>query len=210
MLFKFLHIALSLEVLLLGSSLFVKAQNAEITQEECVLESITKKNGTDGSSNFESDCGKSVMEIDGDGNTGEEAVITEATSPSNNTVPAPKASQGLGSDIGLPQVLDPGYSDLIFARIEKAREYFHSRVMVEDLYKDVRSICRNEHGSCAFWSVLGECDNNPAYMHVKCAPVCETCEVRNFLRTLLFWMADYEYHDPWRAHRCFVRFIKYT
>ena len=178
MLFKFLYIALSLEVFLLGSSLLVEAQNADIIQEECVLESITKKNGTDGSSNFGSDCGKSVVEIDGDGATVEEAVITEATSPSNTTVPAPKASQGLGSDIGLPQDLDSGYSDLIFARIEKAREYFQSRVMVEDLYKDVRSICRNEHSSCAYWSVLGECDNNPSFMHIKCAPVCETCEVR--------------------------------
>jgi len=116
-------------------------------------------------------------EIDGEGNVMEDITITESTSPSNNTVPAPRVSQGLGGDIGKPQDIDPTYSDMIFERIEMAREYLHSRVMVEDLYKDVRSICRNEHKFCAFWSVLGECENNPAYMHVNCAPVCETCEM---------------------------------
>lgn len=182
MLFKSLYITISLEVLLLGRTLFVEAQNTDIAKEKCILERTRNKYGTDGANNFESsECEKSVVEIDGEGNT-VEAVITEATSPSNNTVPAPKAAQGLGSDIGQPQDLDSSYADLIFERVEKAREYIQSRVMVEDVYKDVRSICRNEHSSCAFWSVLGECENNPAYMHLNCAPVCETCEVRNSCR----------------------------
>ena len=104
---------------------------------------------------------------------------TEAsyTSPLNQTYPAPKAAQGLGSDLGEPQDLDPTYSEMIFDSLEKAREYMQSIVMVEDLYENVRSLCSNKHSACAFWSVLGECDNNPAYMHVNCAPVCETCEV---------------------------------
>lgn len=109
--------------------------------------------------------------------TDDDLVITEATPPLNQTIPAPKTAQGLGNDMGEPQSLDPSYSDLIFERIEKAREYMHSKVMVEEKYKEVRSICRNAHANCAFWSVLGECENNPAYMHVNCAPVCETCEV---------------------------------
>lgn len=114
-------------------------------------------------------------------NPEEDELITEAsyTPPLNHTYPAPKTAQGLGSDMGEPQELDATYSEEIFARIEKSREYMHSKVMVEERYEDVRSICQNQHASCTFWSVLGECENNPAYMHVHCAPVCETCEVRN-------------------------------
>ena len=111
----------------------------------------------------------------------DEDFITEATPPFNQTFPAPKTTNGFGNDLGEPQELDPTYSESIFERVQKASEYMQSKVMVEDLYKEVRSICRNEHRSCAFWAVIGECDNNPAWMHVNCAPVCETCEVRNVL-----------------------------
>lgn len=105
--------------------------------------------------------------------------ITEATPPLNYTVPAPRLAEGLGSDMGEPQDMDPSYSNLIFERVERARDYINSKVMVEDIYKEIRPLCVNKHSSCAFWSVLGECDNNPAYMHIECAPVCETCEVRH-------------------------------
>lgn len=173
---KWLLLFLSLElVLLVGfvgapSSSSVDAQN--VGQQECSLET-TINNDTS---------------IQGDSSTGtdeenyyeDEDFTTEAsyTPPLNHTFPAPKTAQGLGSDLGEPQDLDPTYSQMIFDRIEKAREYIHSKVMVEDMYKEVRQLCRNEHTACAFWSVLGECENNPAYMHVNCAPVCETCEVR--------------------------------
>lgn len=106
-------------------------------------------------------------------------LITESsyTPPLNHTYPAPKTAEGLGLDLGEPQSLDPTYSEHIFARIEKSREYMQSKVMAEDKYSEVRSICKNQHSNCAFWSVIGECENNPGYMHVNCAPVCETCEV---------------------------------
>ncbi len=175
-------ILLSLEILL-QSCFLTKAQHGDTAREECSSETLSNnvtvlQQDLHYRNKFGNNGEKYMAQIESDGNYMEDLIITEATSPSNNTVPAPKASQGLGSDIGKPQDLDPGYSDMIVERIEKAREYFHSKVMVEDLYKGVRSICRNEHNFCAFWSVLGECENNPAYMHVNCAPVCETCEVR--------------------------------
>jgi prolyl 4-hydroxylase len=35
--------------------------------------------------------------------------------------------------------------------------------------------CRNRHELCAFWAVVGECDDNPAYMHAHCGPSCRSC-----------------------------------
>jgi len=116
-----------------------------------------------------------------DYNPEEDELITEASyvPPLNLTYPAPKATDTLGSDLGMVQSLDSAHSKQILARIEKSREYMQRTVMVEEKYERTRSICQNKHENCAFWSVLGECENNPGYMHLHCAPVCETCEVRN-------------------------------
>ena len=35
--------------------------------------------------------------------------------------------------------------------------------------------CKNDHEQCAFWASIGECDVNPSYMKINCAPVCQTC-----------------------------------
>jgi hypothetical protein len=108
----------------------------------------------------------------------EDQLITEAiyTAPQNFTYPAPK-SGNLGCDLGEPQQLDATYSEDIFKRVEQAREYIQKIVMTDEKLTEVRSICKNKHANCAFWSVLGECENNPGYMNVNCAPVCQSCEV---------------------------------
>lgn len=91
--------------------------------------------------------------------------------------PAPKSVQDpLGSDIGLPQTLDASRSVEIKQKIEDAQRYMNKHVMVEPEYEHVRDLCQNQHASCAFWAVLGECANNPAYMNLHCAPVCRSCE----------------------------------
>lgn len=109
----------------------------------------------------------------------EETLVAEAiySAPQNFTYPAPKTGN-LGSDIGKPQNLDATYSDHIFRRVEQAREYVQTKVMVDEKYSGMRDNCKNKHEDCAFWSVLGECENNPGYMKVNCGPVCESCEVR--------------------------------
>jgi hypothetical protein len=200
---KWLLLFLSLELLLFQEISFVRASTVS-ENEECLSETTTE-NATSGQKDTCAQGGSAAIERslgienveeaeeddeeeydeddeeeDFDEEDEDEEITTEAsyTPPLNHTVPAPKTTQGLGSDMGEPQNLDPTYSEMIFERVEKAREYMQSKVMVEDLYKEVRALCRNEHNNCAFWSVLGECENNPAYMHVNCAPVCETCEVR--------------------------------
>jgi hypothetical protein len=103
-----------------------------------------------------------------------EVVISEAS----YTSPAPKSTTGFAADLGEPQLLDATYSDEIYETVDRARSYIQNEVMVDEKYEKVRSNCKNNHQNCAFWSVLGECENNPAYMNVNCAPVCNSCEVR--------------------------------
>ena len=77
-------------------------------------------------------------------------------------------------DIGVIQ-FDEGRQD-VMDRIAKARSYIETVVREDEYYEKVRKICKYKNPNCALWAVLGECQNNPAYMNVSCAPVCETCE----------------------------------
>jgi hypothetical protein len=35
--------------------------------------------------------------------------------------------------------------------------------------------CKDEHASCKYWAILGECNSNAGYMHVTCPKSCDTC-----------------------------------
>ena len=103
-------------------------------------------------------------------------------SESSYEVEAPASltrDEQIGADIGKPQLVDMQYSEAILHRIKSAREYIDEVVNVEDKYKPVRDLCANKHESCAFWAILGECEKNPGYMQVNCAPVCNSCEQLN-------------------------------
>lgn len=82
----------------------------------------------------------------------------------------------IGSDMGEPQLIDGDRTEEILKHIADTRLYLKEKVMIEPQYEKVRDICVNKHASCTFWSVIGECEKNPAYMHINCAPVCCTCE----------------------------------
>lgn len=82
----------------------------------------------------------------------------------------------IGADMGEPQIVDGSRTEDILMHIADTRRYMKEKVMVDSKYEKVRDICVNKHASCAFWSVVGECEKNPAYMHINCAPVCRTCE----------------------------------
>ena len=109
-----------------------------------------------------------------DGNSG-----GVSSSEASFTSPAPKTTAGLGADMGEPQLLDSTYSNEIMDRIDEARRYLQKTVMVDDekKYAKTKDICVNKHQSCAFCGVLGECEKNPGYMKVNCAPVCKSCEM---------------------------------
>lgn len=92
--------------------------------------------------------------------------------------PAPKADHKHAEDMGVPQIIDERNPKDTIHKIEMARLYLTNEVANNEKYDKTRDICKNKHENCAFWSSLGECENNPGYMNVNCAPVCQTCEVR--------------------------------
>mmetsp|Transcript_4933 Transcript_4933/g.7482 ORF Transcript_4933/g.7482 Transcript_4933/m.7482 type:complete len:405 (+) Transcript_4933:61-1275(+) len=66
------------------------------------------------------------------------------------------------------------------AVIDKTIDYMLNTVFTDDQYQSVRDECKNRHELCAFWSTIGECDVNPKYMTLQCAPSCQTCDQISF------------------------------
>jgi prolyl 4-hydroxylase len=82
----------------------------------------------------------------------------------------------LGEDIGTVQELETAKEEETLELITKARDYLMKTVYTDARYKSVKKVCRNQDPLCAYWAVMGECQANPGYMNVTCAPVCQTCE----------------------------------
>jgi hypothetical protein len=85
----------------------------------------------------------------------QQQVVSEASVvfPQNLTFPAPKTYAGLGTDLGEPQHLDTAHSNEIYQRIEEAREYVENEILGDEKLKSISHLCKNQHSSCAFWSV---------------------------------------------------------
>ena len=64
--------------------------------------------------------------------------------------------------------------------IEKTKDYMLNKVLVDPAFDKVRKECKNRSKNCAFWSANGECEVNPAYMTLQCAPSCQTCDKIDF------------------------------
>jgi len=58
--------------------------------------------------------------------------------------------------------------------------YVEQVVLKDDSYKSVRNECKNRHPQCAYWAAIGECEANPRYMVLQCAPSCQTCDKIDF------------------------------
>jgi len=43
-----------------------------------------------------------------------------------------------------------------------------------------RDECHLRHKLCAYWAAIGECEANPPYMLLQCAPACQTCHQLSF------------------------------
>jgi hypothetical protein len=85
----------------------------------------------------------------------QQQVVSEASVvfPQNLTFPAPKTYSGLGMDLGEPQHLDAAHSNEIYKLIEETREYVANEILADEKYESIHHLCKNQHASCAFWSV---------------------------------------------------------
>ena len=116
------------------------------------------------------------VQTENHGAIGEDSFVS-AESSFQVEAPAPLAEkEGLGSDLGVAQTLDAVHTEAMLKRVEDAQKYMQEEVMKEPRYEMVRDMCENKHELCTFWAVLGECENNPGFMQVNCAPVCRSCE----------------------------------
>jgi prolyl 4-hydroxylase len=64
--------------------------------------------------------------------------------------------------------------------IAETEEYMKNVVFVDPKYESVKDQCKNRNSQCVFWASSGECEANPAFMTLQCAPVCQTCEKISF------------------------------
>jgi len=115
----------------------------------------------------------------------EARAMEEATEDSSITSPATLIrddDMNLGQDFGVPQrIVENGGTitkEAVLAKIREAEAYMVNEVAVDDAkFGQIRHACVNKHEECAAWAVRGECENNPSYMHVNCAPVCMSCDL---------------------------------
>lgn len=78
-------------------------------------------------------------------------------------------------NMGVEQNINPKEADAIHKCLEDAEEYLR-KVGKDPTQRRLLEICKNKHEDCATWAVRGECESNPAYMKLNCAPVCHTCD----------------------------------
>jgi hypothetical protein len=78
-------------------------------------------------------------------------------------------------DMGVTQIIDAKLATEIQNRIAASQEYVNM-ISKDPQYKKLMELCKNNHESCAFWSVIGECEKNPGYMKTKCSPSCFSCD----------------------------------
>lgn len=66
----------------------------------------------------------------------------------------------------------PSYEDTL----KQTSHYMETIIFQDPKYEStIRHTCKNRHRSCAKWTTIGECEENPTYMQKQCAPSCRSC-----------------------------------
>jgi hypothetical protein len=87
------------------------------------------------------------------------------------------------TEFGVRQVAVGDRAADTIARIEASIFYMQSDT-VTSLNNAAREKCQNLHRHCAFWAVIGECEDNGTYMHASCGPSCRSCHLNNVAATV--------------------------
>lgn len=89
-------------------------------------------------------------------------------------------------DFGEEQTIEGGMKEQTYEVVKKSVTYMKNlKENKEDnehhtITQKVLDSCINRHALCSFWSALGECEANPAYMVTNCAPSCYSCHMIDF------------------------------
>ncbi|KAI2510593.1 ShK toxin domain [Fragilaria crotonensis] len=113
-------------------------------------------------------------------------------------------------EYGVVQHMDEAYREEILKAIEDMRLYFEEARSDPGTTPKMHTIldnCKNQHASCAFWKVMGECEANPEYMKKSCAPMCLSCE---FLSLEFRCPLDPDAPDAWKPGDLNTFFLNIT
>jgi prolyl 4-hydroxylase len=77
---------------------------------------------------------------------------------------------------GVKQEAEGPERQQVLDRMVEMKRYMETVVAVDPKYSKVKDTCENLHKMCLFWAVVGECESNPNYMTLNCAPSCQTCD----------------------------------
>lgn len=77
-----------------------------------------------------------------------------------------------GLDLGTPQTLYDDFEEQSVEKIVQARSYMKNEGSAAN------KSCRNNHESCAYWAVAGECERAQQFMARTCAPMCGFCHMK--------------------------------
>ena len=119
----------------------------------------------------------------------------------NVNVPA-----GLGSGYGEPQKIEGVEAKHLWPRLEKMDKYM-SEEIIKPEYDKVRAECKNRNELCLFWAHIGECDANPNFMLINCAPACETCKNIDFNYRCPMDPDEKNVFGPGDLHKMFERIV---
>ena len=90
--------------------------------------------------------------------------------------PTPSFEQPKKTTFGVMQAMNGERANEVVVRVTESIAYMESEIVLQ-LEESIRTQCQNRHELCAFWAVLGECEQNIAYMHGNCAPSCMVCHL---------------------------------
>ena len=90
----------------------------------------------------------------------------------------------LVKEYGEPQEAEGAEASATLLVIRQTISYMRNFVLRDQpthtMTEDTIQKCRNRHDRCAFWSAIGECSNNAAWMASNCAPSCQSCHLIDF------------------------------
>jgi len=79
---------------------------------------------------------------------------------------------------GEPQTINGDKARQTLEVVRETIEYM--KTVADTVPEDIVKECKNRNELCAFWAAIGECEVNPAFMVVKCAPSCKSCHLIDF------------------------------